>query len=181
MKKPLLKVFKGTCDAWFLFTLMCETGRTPFLLFAVRYPQNLFQLTRQQEDRQYKRLYWKKNVTKSVLFFFCPLACACNNLGSLSAFCRSRDGQCQCRRNFQGQKCNECRIGFYDFPTCKACNCNPAGIKLQPGQTNGCGSVNNVRYNINRKVEMSLKQKSYLGYPYCRTSFDHLCNRCSGV
>ena len=72
--------------------------------------------------------------------------CACSNVGSLSTFCRSRDGQCQCRRNFQGQKCNECRIGFYDFPSCKACNCNPAGIKLLPGQTNGCGSVNNVRY-----------------------------------
>ncbi|KAL9980332.1 hypothetical protein ACROYT_G008904 [Oculina patagonica] len=70
--------------------------------------------------------------------------CNCNNLGSLSTFCRSRDGQCQCRRNFQGKKCNECRIGFYDFPTCKACNCNPAGIKLLPGETNGCGSVNNT-------------------------------------
>ena len=80
--------------------------------------------------------------------FFIPLwfsACACNSLGSLSMFCRSRDGQCQCRRKFQGQKCNECRIGFYDFPRCKACGCNPAGIKLLPGQTNGCGSVNNVR------------------------------------
>lgn len=70
--------------------------------------------------------------------------CACNSLGSLSMFCRSRDGQCQCRRKFQGQKCNECRIGFYDFPRCKACGCNPAGIKLLPGQTNGCGSVNNT-------------------------------------
>ncbi|PFX27901.1 Laminin subunit alpha [Stylophora pistillata] len=70
--------------------------------------------------------------------------CACNTRGSLSTFCRSRDGQCQCRRNFNGKKCNECRIGYYDFPSCKKCNCEAAGIKLLPGEKNGCGSVNNT-------------------------------------
>nr|XP_058972202.1 laminin subunit alpha-like isoform X2 [Pocillopora verrucosa] len=70
--------------------------------------------------------------------------CACNTRGSLSTFCRSRDGQCQCRRNFNGKKCNECRIGYYDFPSCKKCSCEPAGIKLLPGEKNGCGSVDNT-------------------------------------
>lgn len=59
-------------------------------------------------------------------------------------FCSQRKGQCQCRRNFGGVKCNRCRIGYYDFPTCKQCSCNPAGMLVLPGQENTCGNANDV-------------------------------------
>ena len=143
----------------------------PFPSLRRSLPSKLIQINKAAGRSTVQTSVLKEKRNKKRLIFFCPLACACNNLGSLSAFCRSRDGQCQCRRNFQGQKCNDYRIGFYDFPSCKACNCNPAGIKLLPGQTNSCGSVNIVRYNISRKVESSPKQNAILGITVAQHNF----------
>ena len=48
------------------------------------------------------------------------LACDCNAFGSKAGTtCDQVDGACTCIQNVAGQKCDECTIGFYDFPNCK--------------------------------------------------------------
>lgn len=47
-------------------------------------------------------------------------------------------GNCQCHDNFVGERCDQCQEGFYNFPNCEECNCNPAGVVAAFA---GCGSV----------------------------------------
>ncbi|XP_061192514.1 laminin subunit alpha-like [Saccostrea echinata] len=56
------------------------------------------------------------------------LACGCDTDGSLSFECSNFGGQCQCRDNVIGQKCTQCREGYYGFPRCKPCNNCPYGM-----------------------------------------------------
>ena len=32
-------------------------------------------------------------------------------------------GQCPCKDNVIGRQCTECKVGYYDYPNCKPCNC----------------------------------------------------------
>lgn len=71
--------------------------------------------------------------------------CSCDAFGSQHLFCDPRTGQCLCKGSFRGQNCNLCRSGYYGFPNCRACECNPAGIKPLPGRPLGdCSSSNTV-------------------------------------
>ncbi|KAK7907204.1 hypothetical protein WMY93_015816 [Mugilogobius chulae] len=53
--------------------------------------------------------------------------CGCNALGSVTQQCNVNTGCCMCRDNYRGEKCNECQIGYRDFPQCIQCQCNAAG------------------------------------------------------
>uniref|UniRef100_A0A914S9Z1 Laminin EGF-like domain-containing protein n=1 Tax=Parascaris equorum TaxID=6256 RepID=A0A914S9Z1_PAREQ len=63
--------------------------------------------------------------------------------------------QCYCKPNFQGERCDQCKINFYNFPICEGilnvvlfeeCNCNPSGVvasfagcdKVAPGELCTC-------------------------------------------
>ncbi len=59
--------------------------------------------------------------------FFRRQACACNLTGSLGENCDVDTGACECFDEFNGDKCDRCKFGFYAFPTCRACNCDVAG------------------------------------------------------
>lgn len=48
------------------------------------------------------------------------------------------EGKCQCHENFDGLQCDQCKEGFYNFPRCEGCNCDPAGV---PKSFTGCGSL----------------------------------------
>lgn len=62
-------------------------------------------------------------------------------------FCDPSTGQCNCKGSFRGLNCNRCRSGYYGFPDCQACQCNPAGIKPLPdGQLVDCSLSNEVSY-----------------------------------
>lgn len=50
----------------------------------------------------------------------------------------NNDGQCLCSSNFDGKNCNLCKEGYYNFPACEECNCDPAGVIAKFA---GCGSV----------------------------------------
>lgn len=65
------------------------------------------------------------------------VACNCDSHGAIGVSCDT-EGKCQCRENFDGSRCNQCKEGFYNFPTCEGCNCDPAGI-VETFQ--GCGSL----------------------------------------
>ncbi|XP_012410390.1 laminin subunit alpha-2, partial [Trichechus manatus latirostris] len=58
--------------------------------------------------------------------------CRCNVNGSFSEVCHTQTGQCECRPNVQGWKCDECKpetFGLKSARGCVPCNCNSFGSK----------------------------------------------------
>ncbi|XP_051947740.1 laminin subunit beta-2-like [Xyrauchen texanus] len=57
------------------------------------------------------------------------LPCECDSQGSLSSECDARGGQCRCRPNISGRRCDKCAPGAYGFgPSgCKLCECSLEG------------------------------------------------------
>ena len=52
-----------------------------------------------------------------ILFpVFLSAACDCNEAGSSSNNCDSASGQCPCKENIAGDKCDQPAPGYYDFP-----------------------------------------------------------------
>lgn len=59
------------------------------------------------------------------------LPCQCDFEGSLSFECEKFGGQCKCRENIIGRRCETCKTGFYGFPDCRPCNC-PSTAYCEP-------------------------------------------------
>ncbi|XP_063282783.1 laminin subunit beta-4-like [Pelobates fuscus] len=57
------------------------------------------------------------------------LPCLCDMQGSLSAVCDKIGGQCKCKPNVIGQRCDQCAPGTYGFGPygCNKCDCHPQG------------------------------------------------------
>ncbi|XP_046869736.1 LOW QUALITY PROTEIN: laminin subunit beta-2 [Hypomesus transpacificus] len=57
------------------------------------------------------------------------LACQCDPQGSLSADCSKVGGQCRCKPNVIGRRCDQCAPGTYGFGSygCIACDCHSQG------------------------------------------------------
>ncbi|KAG8571015.1 hypothetical protein GDO81_011505 [Engystomops pustulosus] len=54
--------------------------------------------------------------------------CSCTGAGALSQNCDPLTGQCPCRVGFQGTACDICSPGYFHYPFCQKCDCNPAGV-----------------------------------------------------
>ncbi|XP_068094461.1 laminin subunit alpha-3-like [Hyperolius riggenbachi] len=54
--------------------------------------------------------------------------CNCSGAGALSHNCDRVTGQCPCRSEFQGTACDQCAAGFFHYPFCQRCDCDPAGV-----------------------------------------------------
>ncbi|ESO00345.1 hypothetical protein HELRODRAFT_192596 [Helobdella robusta] len=56
--------------------------------------------------------------------------CGCDARGVVSADmeCDENSGQCHCKPNVAGRKCNKCKLGYYDFPRCRQCSCDLNGV-----------------------------------------------------
>ncbi|KAM5221985.1 laminin subunit alpha-3-like [Ctenodactylus gundi] len=52
--------------------------------------------------------------------------CDCNLEGVLPEICDDH-GRCLCRPGVEGPRCDTCRVGFYSFPICHACQCSTFG------------------------------------------------------
>uniref|UniRef100_A0AAV2M1N9 ubiquitinyl hydrolase 1 n=1 Tax=Knipowitschia caucasica TaxID=637954 RepID=A0AAV2M1N9_KNICA len=65
----------------------------------------------------------------SALIHQGALECQCDPQGALSSVCDVRGGQCHCRQNVIGRRCDQCAPGTYGFgPSgCSACGCSPSG------------------------------------------------------
>uniref|UniRef100_A0A8R1I6V3 Laminin-like protein epi-1 n=2 Tax=Caenorhabditis japonica TaxID=281687 RepID=A0A8R1I6V3_CAEJA len=52
------------------------------------------------------------------------LSCDCVAQGSESFQCEEYGGQCKCKPNVIGRRCERCAPGYYNFPECIKCQCN---------------------------------------------------------
>jgi hypothetical protein len=61
------------------------------------------------------------------------MPCGCDPIGTIpSGTCDKITGQCECKANVQGLKCDECKDETFGFGLssdagCVLCTCNPAG------------------------------------------------------
>ncbi|CAL8260666.1 unnamed protein product [Gadus morhua 'NCC'] len=95
------------------------------------------------------------------------LPCNCDPQGAASSLCDVRGGQCRCRPNVIGRRCDQCAPGTYGFgPSgCKACGCSVEGSssRLCDGSSGQCAC---------RAGAFGLRcdgcQSGHWGFPHCR-------------
>lgn len=56
------------------------------------------------------------------------LPCQCHIPGSTSFECEPFGGQCECRENVIGRRCERCKTGYYGYPDCKPCDCPASAL-----------------------------------------------------
>ncbi|XP_004635889.1 laminin subunit alpha-1 [Octodon degus] len=82
-------------------------------------------------------------------------ACNCSHEGSIGSQCDLLSGQCPCKTQFGGQRCDQCSLGYRNFPDCVPCACDLRGTlattcALDPGvcscaeETGACSCKENV-------------------------------------
>ncbi|XP_018431604.1 PREDICTED: laminin subunit beta-2 [Nanorana parkeri] len=100
------------------------------------------------------------------------LACKCNPQGSLSSECDPYGGQCRCKPNVIGRRCDQCAPGTHGFGTsgCKTCDCNLEGsLHGFCDQNNGQCPCRPGAYG----PKCDRCQPGHWGFPNCRKC---LCN-----
>ncbi|CAD6197231.1 unnamed protein product [Caenorhabditis auriculariae] len=55
--------------------------------------------------------------------------CVCDPTGSENSNCSAETGQCECKAAFSGLACDKCQNGYYGYPNCTFCNCDPMGTE----------------------------------------------------
>ena len=45
------------------------------------------------------------------------LECECNTWGTKENIC-NKEGNCDCRKNVEGERCDKCHSDFYSYPSC---------------------------------------------------------------
>lgn len=68
---------------------------------------------------------------------FSTSACDCDPRGATSELCDQVRGQCSCRVEVAGRRCDRCRSGYWGFPLCRPCRCHGMSEECDP-QTGGC-------------------------------------------
>ena len=93
------------------------------------------------------------------------LACECSSAGSRSSECSVDSGQCQCRPNYEGEKCDRCAAGFYGYPNCQPCECNGEGSQQSfCNPSNGQCSCRAIY--TGRQCDKCLS--GFYGFPNCK-------------
>ncbi|XP_063411226.1 laminin subunit beta-1-like [Mytilus trossulus] len=95
------------------------------------------------------------------------LECQCDPMGSLlSSECEYAGGQCRCKLNVVGHRCNKCAPGTYYFGPdgCKPCNCHEYGAvdTFCDARTGQCNCISYVGNKICDQC-----QAGYWGFPRC--------------
>ena len=58
---------------------------------------------------------------------FYTIFCSIYNIYKTNVNVFQQPGHCICKPGFGGRQCNRCAFGYYGYPYCKPCPCNPAG------------------------------------------------------
>uniref|UniRef100_A0A665X2B1 Laminin subunit beta-2-like n=1 Tax=Echeneis naucrates TaxID=173247 RepID=A0A665X2B1_ECHNA len=85
---------------------------------------------RKQTYERYRCHEGAKRFTDRInVLLFPPPACKCDPQGSVSSMCDARGGQCHCKPNVIGRRCDQCAPGTYGFGPlgCVACGCSLEG------------------------------------------------------
>ena len=111
-------------------------------------------------------------------------------------------GECVCKSNFVGLKCDKCAPERYNYPRCEECNCDPAGVTDDFFAKGGCDSVPEgtlctckehvtgricdkckpLYWNLQSRYEQQtvlVQIRTCLGLPYVCTRFEDGCEECS--
>ncbi|XP_072536108.1 laminin subunit alpha-1 [Salminus brasiliensis] len=67
-------------------------------------------------------------------------ACGCHANGSVSSVCNIITGQCDCKANVIGDKCDHCQVGFHGINSgdgCRLCECNQSGSVSEACEEDG--------------------------------------------
>ncbi|BFZ08525.1 hypothetical protein BsWGS_11564 [Bradybaena similaris] len=103
----------------------------------------------------------------SAVFHNGAIDCDCDRTGSLSVECNPSGGQCECRPNVVGRRCDQCAPGTYGFSLagCLPCNCHQYGARdnFCNELTGECTCIQNAAGRTCDQCRMS-----YWGFPQCR-------------
>lgn len=91
-------------------------------------------------------------------------ACGCSAEGSVSPKC-NQFGVCECQMNYDGPRCDRCKLGYYSYPRCVKCSCDPRGSVHEfcdpsTGQCTCKGSFRGLNCNRCRS--------GFYGFPDCQ-------------
>ncbi|KAL5014853.1 hypothetical protein ScPMuIL_009123 [Solemya velum] len=111
------------------------------------------------------------------------LDCECDAMGSTSSECDTVGGQCTCKQNVVGRRCDQCAPGTYGFGPngCQPCNCHAFGARdnfcdVHSGQ---CLCIQQVTGRICDECEAGS-----WGFPRCRAcecnGHADICNNLDG-
>lgn len=89
--------------------------------------------------------------------------CMCNTYFS-TGNCAPITGQCECRPQFTGPDCERCNEGYYDFPSCKPCECNVNGTRDKICQANGGQCPCKPNYS---GIHCDQCERGYYNFPEC--------------
>uniref|UniRef100_A0A3Q3K397 Laminin, beta 2 (laminin S) n=1 Tax=Monopterus albus TaxID=43700 RepID=A0A3Q3K397_MONAL len=141
--------FQGTCWSPFLIpVLLLQIALMPrhssMEMFSAGDQASNY---RKQTYERYRCHEVAKSVTRPLMSDICAklitsmsaiindgaLPCNCDLQGSISSICDVRGGQCRCRPNVIGRRCDQCAPGTYGFgPSgCIACSCSLEGSVTQ--------------------------------------------------
>ena len=59
----------------------------------------------------------RQDFSNSIYDFYSD--CGCSNTGSTGQTCKG-NGKCDCKPNYIGVKCDECRFGYFQYPECQS-------------------------------------------------------------
>ncbi|CAI4221000.1 unnamed protein product [Auanema sp. JU1783] len=80
----------------------------------------------------------REQISETCIRYICPIAaailnrtseCDCDPTGSVSSICNVKGGQCECKPNVIGRRCDQCAVGTYGFGPqgCSECACDSVG------------------------------------------------------